>query len=1014
MFDGVVNKTAEMIKTQDFELEKAFWTSLTDDKTIMLLYECLYFAESAFFEKRSFPVSAEKILYVKGSVCLNWGWLDAARELKGHGYTNVLMHFNGFKTVNLNDIDDIVRVIWTRSYDVFSVYNNPIFSIYDGDFFVVTVANNTLDVYSLGNCDEGKVKIISDAIQRIHVHLCKKNMINYSFLVSVNDRITIHSVSYPDDPNLIVDGCEKKYVCSVKLAISGDSESLYAVHRKMPFSDNIYVGDTIKAQPHHHNLLISVDPNEYRHSNQHISWEIEGIEDSPMFGDLKKDVYDVLKKIYSNSRGSYARCIEDAMAEYSFCYFWGNHPDKRKVFLEKACIEIKPIQLTEDKKIITSATNRLTLRDYIVSDYQKEINPTGYTEVLERAISYDTRAGNKLSGYDGISFGGRRHHSVSKPVRYGYKEVDSGGEDRSEALFEYLEKTLKEDGVKRKDKENVDNLPEKVRVDEEEFAVHKDRWQSETVQKEMNAGDRNCLTPASVSQVCTADEKVENNGTRLDDRESDNSSELLTCLQEIIGDNKKSEEMAKGFDQQCSFAFRMLSGADSKGFPHCLRTEPGFPSRVLNACFVPRSELRRGKGGPYLRICGQTRTEYAYCEQKYHDLLNPTRIAIAENKTLTLMLAQMNNIRVPETLFFDTLDDLVSGVQTVEETFGYPVYLKSSLGGAGTGVTRIETRDALMRQVEFVRLVGYESSYLVQKEVKGADRYCVRVIGLYGQIYCSYSRSGGKDGKASIAAGGEAKPIKLTGSQRELVHKLLNIFRCDIVGFDFFVQDGEWLFNEVNPYYAGFNGPISFGMNVERDFIDATNKMFKKKEQNIPLYTGEYKDIPQDIVISHMELVGASTQLYKMCVLEENGIPVRNFFVGNQNLSYHSNRGLSGDLFVKIDGTLVDVSNEKNIPTSICEYGYYNVSADFTLVEIKGDKMQTHHIGKGHPNALVELPAFLEKVKSLIPFDSLVLAYDTSIVGVHTASSGGGDGSYQWCVVTIDGMMRELPQMLSK
>ncbi len=401
----------------------------------------------------------------------------------------------------------------------------------------------------------------------------------------------------------------------------------------------------------------------------------------------------------------------------------------------------------------------------------------------------------------------------------------------------------------------------------------------------------------------------------------------------------------------------------------------------------------------YLCLAGQSRNYFQYYDNiSYHDLANPSRIAVAENKALTLMLAARNGIEIPVTQLYRDINSIKNNVESVETIIGYPFYLKSTVGGAGTGVTRINNREHLMQEIALRESLPFVRSYICQKAIPGADTHCIRVIAWYGEIYCAYARTGGKDGKASIASGGTATRIELTDEQTALVNRIVNMFRCDIVGLDFFVDGDKWLFNEVNPYFAGCTGPQSFGMDYEADFVKATQRMFEKKKQGIPLYTGEYKDIPQDIIIQQLEWAGSHLPLYKMLLLEEKGIPVRTMFAGDT--------GLGKQCIVKVDGKLTRKASGYTMYQH-CEYGYYNVSDNVIFAEIAdrtniimmnatvqavdGDiALVTYPFDEAV--AKQELLDILNKAMDILSFDKAVFVYDKAEDSVE----------YRWVLISLD------------
>ncbi len=386
-----------------------------------------------------------------------------------------------------------------------------------------------------------------------------------------------------------------------------------------------------------------------------------------------------------------------------------------------------------------------------------------------------------------------------------------------------------------------------------------------------------------------------------------------------------------------------------------------------------------------------------YIKANTHFILHPACHAVAENKSLSLKLAMKNGVRVPETLFLDTIADVRDSLKQVE-TLGYPFYLKASIGGAGIGVTRINNRDEFFSQIDEVSDI--KMSYVCQKLVPGADNQCVRVICIFGEIYVAYVRKGGKNGKASIASGGTIQKMVLTGKQVALVQKLLNMFKCDFVGFDFFLDDEEFIFNEVNPYYAGLSGPEMLGYDVKHDIYLATERMLLKKREGLSLWSNEeFVPLTQEEILTNMVCQNNDVNEYKIWALEKTGIPVRlecSRHISEIAVLSSCVRNPSF-LFVKkqwihkikmspvVDSVVFNTITGVNFDNLLSDvkWAYYGLSKDAFVFEYDG---QDDDI----PDDLASL---ITKIKeSGLHIKNMVFAYDTKHIGSN---------EFQWFLIRV-------------
>ncbi|MCD8500956.1 MAG: ATP-grasp domain-containing protein [Bacillaceae bacterium] len=127
--------------------------------------------------------------------------------------------------------------------------------------------------------------------------------------------------------------------------------------------------------------------------------------------------------------------------------------------------------------------------------------------------------------------------------------------------------------------------------------------------------------------------------------------------------------------------------------------------------------------------------------------------------------------------------------------FTYPFVLKEVEGRGGQHVYLVHSN------VELESLLPQLTAHtiIVQKlgAVPGKD---VRVFVIGHEIIGATLRTSSSSFKANVSLGGTSSLYKLSTCEKELVHKIIHLFKGQIgfVGIDFlFGEDGELVFNEI-------------------------------------------------------------------------------------------------------------------------------------------------------------------------------------------------------------------------
>lgn len=138
------------------------------------------------------------------------------------------------------------------------------------------------------------------------------------------------------------------------------------------------------------------------------------------------------------------------------------------------------------------------------------------------------------------------------------------------------------------------------------------------------------------------------------------------------------------------------------------------------------------------------------------------------------------------------MDTCICTKQTYNETFSYPIVVKSCNGHGGNEVLLVKDKEELLQAYENIA----SDKIVVQKVAsdKGKD---LRVYVIGKEIIACILRESDTDFRSNFSLGGRTSVYNLKDDERKLVEKIIAEFDFGLVGIDFVFHNGEMVFNEI-------------------------------------------------------------------------------------------------------------------------------------------------------------------------------------------------------------------------
>lgn len=170
-------------------------------------------------------------------------------------------------------------------------------------------------------------------------------------------------------------------------------------------------------------------------------------------------------------------------------------------------------------------------------------------------------------------------------------------------------------------------------------------------------------------------------------------------------------------------------------------------------------------------------------------------------KTKQILLFRELGVRHPESLLFNDPGELGEYVTAHGSPWGFPVVMKTDLGGGGTGVFPVYAAADVTRQA---RRLPRDQPALLQRWVnhRGKD---LRVV-VYGDLAVSYFRIGAGGFYNNVCRGGRIDHDLGPEQQQQGIAAVQAVCRrigLDVAGFDLMFPDhGEPVFVEINHHFG--------------------------------------------------------------------------------------------------------------------------------------------------------------------------------------------------------------------
>lgn len=169
-------------------------------------------------------------------------------------------------------------------------------------------------------------------------------------------------------------------------------------------------------------------------------------------------------------------------------------------------------------------------------------------------------------------------------------------------------------------------------------------------------------------------------------------------------------------------------------------------------------------------------------------------ITRARDKLRSIQLLAMKGIDMPITGFAHSPNDIDDLIKIVGHP---PLVLKLIEGTQGVGVVLAETKKAAESVIQ--AFMGLNQNIIVQefiKEAKGADIRCL-VIG--DRVVAAMKRQAEPgEFRSNLHRGGNAEPVKISKTEREIAIKAAKIMGLQLAGVDLIRSDRGPLIMEVN------------------------------------------------------------------------------------------------------------------------------------------------------------------------------------------------------------------------
>lgn len=165
----------------------------------------------------------------------------------------------------------------------------------------------------------------------------------------------------------------------------------------------------------------------------------------------------------------------------------------------------------------------------------------------------------------------------------------------------------------------------------------------------------------------------------------------------------------------------------------------------------------------------------------------------SEDKWMFYLKCREHKIPTPETILL--LEDMVASKKELKNFGHWPVILKRIQGTIGAFVDKADNLPQAEMIIKKFWKKGDEKLPIIAQEFIKSPSYRVTVIG--GKIV-QIALKENKGWKATGVYTKRLKKFKVDKKLKEIINKMVKIFKIDVCGIDFLKKDGDWVALEIN------------------------------------------------------------------------------------------------------------------------------------------------------------------------------------------------------------------------
>lgn len=194
-------------------------------------------------------------------------------------------------------------------------------------------------------------------------------------------------------------------------------------------------------------------------------------------------------------------------------------------------------------------------------------------------------------------------------------------------------------------------------------------------------------------------------------------------------------------------------------------------------------------------------------------------IEICDNKILTYLCLNNNNIRFPKTIIAPKTFEGVGYtkkdfLKTAIAKLGLPLIIKEAYGSFGQQVYLAHSYEECSAIIDSL---GYKD-FLMQEFISTSKGKDIRINVVGNKVVSAMERYNENDFRSNISNGGKMKPIAISNEQKEMALKVCQLIGLDFAGVDILFSDNNTpILCEVNsnPHFISSLQCTGIDMSVE-------------------------------------------------------------------------------------------------------------------------------------------------------------------------------------------------------